>query len=219
MAKKSVECPVCGISVKVENIETHLRRVHPGREVDVDELDLPKVKKTRKAPRVPGTRTWSKWVALLIVIIVVAVVAVMLQPGEEGPEPNYAPDFQVIDVDGNTFSLNLNIGTAPILIQFFNPNGDDCKEMAPIMTNLSAHFGTSLKMVSLSERTEMEIRYFRNYYGADWVFAPTNPILYSQYGVGQLPHFVLVDKNGIIRWQESGILTLEHLIDVADDWM
>ncbi|MCK5292034.1 MAG: redoxin domain-containing protein [Thermoplasmata archaeon] len=220
MAKNALECPVCGITVKVENVEAHLRKVHPGKKVDIDELDLPRVRKPKKATAVRGGRTWQKWVALIVVLIVVAVVVVLvLPPGEEEEEPNYAPNFEVNDaVDGDHFSLNLNIGPKPILIEFFNPNEEDSQEMASNMTNVSAAIGSSVTMVSLSVRMPSELSYFRGYYGADWTYAHAEPKVFQDYGISQLPTYVLVDKKGIIRWIQPGLILTEDLINLIEPW-
>lgn len=218
MAKNTFECPVCGITVKVENLEAHLRKVHPGKKVDVDELNLPRIRKPKKVTAVAGTRTWQKWVALLVVLIVVAVVVILVLPPDVEEEPNYAPNFEVNDVEGQHFSLNLNIGPKPILIEFFNPNEEDSKEMASNMTNVSAAFGSSVKIVSLSERIDSELRYFRDYHGADWTYAHAEPKVLQDYGVSQLPTYVLVDKKGIIRWIQPGLILTEDLIDLIEPW-
>lgn len=218
MAKNTFECPVCGITVKVENLEAHLRKVHPGKKVDIDELDLPRMRKPKKVRAVAGTRAWQKWVALMVVLIVVAVVVILVLPPGAEEEPNYAPNFEVNDVEGQHFSLNLNIGPKPILIEFFNPNEEDSKEMASNMTNVSAAFGSSVKIVSLSERIDSELRYFRDYYGADWTYAHAELKVLQDYGVSQLPTYVLVDKKGIIRWIQSGLILTEDLIDLIEPW-
>lgn len=220
MAKKTVECPVCGISVKVENVENHLRKVHPGKEVDIEELDLPRVKKPKRVGTYPGGRAWQKWAALVVVLVVVAVVVfLMLPPEVEEEEPNYAPNFEVNDVDEQHFSLNLNIGPRPILIEFFDSNEQDSKDMASVMTNLSANYGDQLKIVSLSWRIDLELIAFKNYYGADWIFAHAAQDIMDDYGVAQYPSYFLLDRSGIIRWQYAGGLFLEDMIDFIDPWI
>jgi hypothetical protein len=218
MAKKTIECPVCGISVKVENVENHLRKVHPAKKVDVQELDLPKVKKPKRAGAYPGGRAWQKWAALVVVLVVVAVAIFLMLPPEGEDEPNYAPNFEVNDVDGQHYSLNLHIGPRPILIEFFDSNEQDSKDMASVMTNLSAHYGSQLEIVSLSWRIDLEIKAFRNYYGADWTFAPDSQNVIDDYGVTEYPSYVFVDRSGIIRWEFTGKMILEDMTGFIDPW-
>ena len=220
MAKKTVECPVCGISVKVENVENHLRKVHPGKEVDVEELDLPKVKKPKRAGTYPGSRAWQKWAALIVVLVVVAVVVfLILPPEDEEEELNYAPNFEVNDVDEQHFSLNLNIGPRPILIEFFDSNEVDSRDMASVMTNLSAQYGSQLKIISLSWRIDLELIAYRNYYGADWIFAHASQDIMDDYGVAEYPSYFLLDTSGIIRWEFTGKMFLEDMVDFIDPWV
>lgn len=218
MAKKTVECPVCGISVKVENVENHLRKVHPGKEVDIEELDLPRVKKPKRVSTYPGSRAWQKWAALVVVLVVVAVVIFLMLPPEE-EEPNYAPNFEVNDIDGKLFSLNLNIGPRPILIEFFDSNEQDSRDMASVMTNLSANYGDRLKIVSLSWRSDLELIAFKSYYGADWTFARASQNVMDDYGVAQYPSYVLLDTSGIIRWEFTGKMFLEDMVSFIDPWV
>ncbi len=218
MAKKTIECPVCGISVKVENVENHLKKVHPGKKVDTGELNLPKVKKPKRSRAVPGVRTWQILVALIAVVIVVVAAVMLTLPPEEEEEPDYAPNIEVNDVYGVHYSLNSEIGYQPILIQFFDPNGETCKDQASVLTNLSAHFGPDLKMISLSYRVDSEVKYFREYYGADWIFAHAPDSVLSDYGVSGHPHFVLLDNKSIIRFEYTGPLQLEDLIDIIGPW-
>jgi hypothetical protein len=220
MAKKTVECPVCGISVKVENVENHLKKVHPGKKVDVEELDLPRVKRPKRIGAYPGSRAWQKWAALVVVLVVVAVVVLlMLPPGEEEEEPNYAPNFEVNDTDGQHFSLNLNIGPRPILLEFFDSNEVDSKDMASVMTNLSAQYGSQLKIVSLSWRIDLELIAFKSYYGADWTFAHASQDVIDDYGVTEYPSYFLLDTSGIIRWEFTGKMYLEDMTGFIDPWI
>lgn len=218
MAKKTVECPICGISVKVENVEAHLKKVHPGKKVDTDELDLPKVKKAKKAKGPPGVKAWQIVTVLVAIIIIVVAVVVLTLPPEEEAEPNYAPNIEVNDVYGVHYSLNSQIGYQPILIIFFNPAGDVCKDQASILTNLSAHFGSDLKMLSLSYRVDSEVKHFREYYAADWTFAHVSDTILSSYGVSGYPYYVLLDNKGIIRWQYTGPRYLQDFIDIIEPW-
>jgi hypothetical protein len=218
MAKKTIECPVCGISVKVENVKAHLRKVHPGKKVDTEDLDLPKVKKPKRAKGPPGVKVWQILTALIVVIIVIAVAVVLTLPPEEEEEPNYAPNIEVNDVYGVHYSLNSQIGYQPILIQFFDPAGQTCKDQASVLTNLSAHFGYNLKMLSLSYRVDSEVKYFREYYGADWIFAHAPENVISDYGVTGHPHYILLDTKGIIRWEHTGPRLLQDFIDVIGPW-
>ncbi len=220
MTRKTIECPVCEITVKVENVKNHLRKVHPGKKVDVEELDLPRVKKPKRVGAYPGSRAWRKWAALVVVLVVLAVVVFLMLPPEDGEEePNYAPNFEVNDVDDKHFSLNLNIGSRPILIEFFDANEDDSRDMASVMTNLSAQFGSQLKIVSLSWRLSPELKVYRNYYGADWIFAHAPQNIIDDYGVTEYPTYFLLDKSGIIRFQFAGKIFLEDFAGIIDPWV
>jgi peroxiredoxin len=212
MVKEKTECPVCGISVKAENLQNHVGKVHPGQDVD-----LPEVKK-KKAKRADAylERKWPKWAAIVVVIVVLLIVVVVLLPPEEEEPGTPAPDFTVVDVDDNVFQLNAHIGPSPILIEFINPLGSRCKTMAGVLNNLTLHYGVSLEILALSKQTESQLIQFRDTYGNDWTFASVGSEIFTDYGVSGLPHFVLVDKKGFIRYEASGIVTLDELISEID---
>lgn len=215
MAKEKMECPVCGISVKAENIEAHLKNVHPTKDVEIPELAKKKRKRVKKAA---VHRTWPKWAGVLVVLIVVIATVLLLLPAPEEEPPNYAEPFFVIDVDGNEYDLNAGIGSQPILIEFFNPLGGLCKQMAPILNDLKLHFGNQLDIVSLSTASEADIIQFCEAYGSGWTFAHVSSGLLDDYGVTGLPHFVVVDKSGIIRFEDSGLITLDELKSAIEPW-
>jgi peroxiredoxin len=213
MAKNTIECPVCGISVKVENVENHLRKVHPGKKVDIEELNLPKVKKP-KARAIPGTRTWPKWAALVVVLIIVAVAVVLSLP-QPAEEVKQAPNIEFNDPEGNHFSLNSHIGSTPILLEFFHTGEEDSEQHAFILQNLSASFGNDLLIFSLSPRTVDEVRYFRDSRKFDWTFASVPAYVLDTYDVANFPSVVIIDKKGIIKVEETGVVPL----DVMEGWV
>lgn len=209
MGKEKTECPVCGISVNVENLQNHVGRVHPGQKVDLPEVKKKKAKKRRAASL---DRKWPKWAALAVVIVVLLIAVVVLLPPGEEESGTLAPDFSVVDVDDNVFHLNAHIGSRPILIEFINPLGSRCKTMAGILNDLTLHYGVSLEIVALSRQTESDLVEFRDTYGNDWTFASVGSEIFGDYGVSGLPHFALVDKKGIIRYEADGLIALDELI-------
>lgn len=216
MAKEKMECPVCGISVKIENLENHVRKVHPGKEVELPKI---KKKKAKRAKVYLVGRAWPKWAALgVVLLVIIVIIAILALPGEEPEHANYAPDFYVVDVDGNPYNLNSRIGPRPILIEIFCTAGSPCKAMAPVLNNLSAHYGDRLEMISLSMSTEFEISEFRDTYSNDWTFAHVSSEIYEKYGSPGFPHFVVVDKKGIIRHETTGVVTLQELKNAIDPW-
>ncbi|MEE9115441.1 MAG: hypothetical protein V3U09_00925, partial [Thermoplasmata archaeon] len=75
------------------------------------------------------------------------------------------------------------------------------------------------KIVSLSWRSDLELIAFRNYYGADWIFARASQDIIDNYGVTEYPAYFLLDRSGIIRWQFAGKILLEDFVGVIDPWV
>jgi hypothetical protein len=88
---------VCGTPIKLENLEKHMKRVHPKEKVDLEysgdeseELERAKVKEKRYTGT--SSRTLYAIAAIIIVIIVVAAAMIYL-PSEE--QPSKTPSVQV----------------------------------------------------------------------------------------------------------------------------
>lgn len=219
MAKEKIDCPVCGISVKIENIENHLKKVHPSKKVEVPEIGKKAKKKKKVAPIGRGRAKRAALGTVLAIAIIIVIAAVMIQSPPSEETPNYAPDFYATNIDGGTYyNLYDHIGPNPILLQFFCTAGAPCVEMAPTMVGLSQHYGDDLEIVSLSLSTVSEIQDFRSTYGGNWVFGHITSQVFDKYGSPGFPHFVVVDKQGIIRYEHTGVLSLDDLKNAIEPW-
>ena len=107
------KCPVCDVSVKIENLERHVRDQHPRAEIDPSELLTEGERATIKAVGPPRTTVRPSLtmrgkviigVAAIVILLVLAVIIVNpfrtgLRPGQE------APDFSLVASDGSPVSL------------------------------------------------------------------------------------------------------------------
>ena len=131
----SVKCPVCGVSVKAENLERHLRNQHPREQVDLSEVlsekDREAVAET-KAPTRAGLTRGGKRMLLVVGLVVAALIALVIVL------PLLTPlntDFTLPSTDGTTVSLPSWRGS-PVLVEFMDLDCPYCQEEAPLLVTL-----------------------------------------------------------------------------------
>jgi len=213
---KMKECPVCGIRVKLENLESHIKKVHPRVDVaahltDEDKTDIKIAKKKEKKVAKPfEDQERKKWAvaAILVAVVVVTIVILMssIPPGGPGCdlEGEDAIDFVRGDVDGIPYNLNEHIGLKPILIEFFATECSACITMASTMHDLYEYYGygEDVEFVSISSSPEdsvQRVSAFRGLHDTNWTHIWDSSFnLASEYCVPGTPTFVLIDTDGTI---------------------
>ncbi len=211
------KCPVCGVSVKAENLERHVRNQHPKEHVDLSETlteeDRKAIKEQRSGGR-PGLTTGGKRM-IAIVAVVVAVILVVLVAYEliapSGPTPgNPAPQFTLTSVDGTTVSLAAWKGS-PVLIEFMDVDCMYCQEEAPVLSSLYGNYSSTVKFVSVDINfegqadTPTRIQSFSANYNTPWPYCldPSGTVQ-SAYKVTSTPTIYIVDKKGNIYQEATG---------------
>jgi peroxiredoxin len=213
------ECPVCGIRVRLDNLEGHLKKVHPNVKVDAlltdnDKTDIKIAKKKiKKQSRPFEERERKKWVIAGVLVVILVLVAIFLMssipPGDAGCalEGEDAILFTIGDVDGNAYDLNSHIGSKPILIEFFATECSACVSMAPTMNSLYEYYGwgEDVEFVSISSHPDdsiQNVRGFRDVHASNWTHIWDSSFdLASEYCVPGTPAFVLIDTDGTIaKW-------------------
>lgn len=213
------ECPVCGIRVKLENIEGHIKKVHPSAKVDavLSEDDKTSIKiakkKVQKTAQPFEDRERKRWIGagLVIAVIVVALVFYLSTLPVGGPGCDLEGEDAILftrgDVDGVPYDLNAHIGSKPILIEFFYTQCSACLSMAPVMDDLYAYYewGAEVEFVAISSDSRdstSDVRNYRDAHGSNWTFIwDSSTAIASDYCVPGTPTFVLIDTDGTIaKW-------------------
>lgn len=228
------ECPVCGIRVKLENMEGHLKKVHPRAKVDTilteeDKTDIKIAKKKQKKQARPfEDQERRKWAITAIIIVVIVILAIfllsMLQDGGPGCdlEGEDAILFTRGDVEGNQYSLNAHIGPRPILIEFFYTECGACISMAPTMNALYANYnyGEDVEFVSISSHNEDSVENVRAYmisHGSNWTHIWDSSFnLATEYCAPGTPTFVLIDTDGTIAEWWYKTRSYDDMISIID---
>ncbi len=84
-------CPVCGVSVKLANLESHIGRVHPGERVEaaLTKEERQEVTASRTEPG-PMSSTGGRAALVVVVLLVISVLAYAFWPSAAPDEPTDA---------------------------------------------------------------------------------------------------------------------------------
>src|SRR6266567_8613620 len=127
----ATKCPVCGVSVKLENLERHVRTQHPRAEIDLTQTLSPQQRRELDAQKRAGrpqlTRTGKRLIAIVAVVIASILVLIVLNTfGNVGIAPGQlAPDFTLPTSDAGSITLS-SLRGRPVLLEFMDIDCPHC---------------------------------------------------------------------------------------------
>ena len=205
------KCPVCGVAVKLENLERHLRDKHPRSGVDPGSIftdeerqAAARVQHAAATPRI--TRKGVRLIAIVAASIAAILVLVILNPfGNVGPGiGQIAPDFSIRNTSGTTVSLSSYRGSV-VLVEFMDIDCPACQAELPTLVSLYANY-SSVRFLSINVQfvgnpeTDAEVAAWAVNGGATWSYAVDfSGSVQSRYGITGTPTSFVVDPNGLIR--------------------
>ena len=225
------KCPVCGVSVKVENLERHIRNQHPHEDVSLESAlsaeERQEVERRRAAKAPLFTQKGLRLVAVVAVILVAVVLLIALNPfNAEGPGVGQvAPDFTLSATTGGTFTLSAYRGT-PVLLEFMDVDCPACQvEAQDGLSPLFTTYGASVRFLSVDVNfvgapdTVARIEAFRAQYNTPWLYGLDSArTIQGAYGVRSTPTTFVLDRNGVVLNVFVGIAgyaTLAQALDAA----
>lgn len=175
-------CPECGASVKIENIDRHIARAHPGKRVDFG-LSAEEKAAAAKPRRHSGVGRREKLLYPLVsVLVIVAVIVAALAFGGVGNTPDTgfpgerAPDFTLPTAEGEV-SL-ASFANQVVFLDFMDTDCHICQQETPrLLVDLHQAYRDRVVFLSVCVRfigaadTFGDIEQFRITYGAQWPYA------------------------------------------------
>ncbi len=206
------KCPVCGVSVKLENLERHVKNQHPRETVDVPSIlsqeERKQADRARAAARPTVTRKGLQRIGIIAVVVAVLLAVVILNPFRGvGPQVGQvAPDFNLETSTTGTISLSSYRGS-PVLLEFMDVDCGACQADAPILVSVFNSFsGRGVRFLTVSlinfvppADTKETVEGFRTQYGTNWVYAMDfSGSTQQTYLVDRTPTTFILDRNGVI---------------------
>lgn len=175
------QCPLCGASIKVENIDRHVARAHPGKKVDFD-LSEEEKGAVEKPRRKVGLRQREKLlypVVAAIVIVAVIIVAISFAgPGGNGVGPGErAPTFSLPGSQGDVDLADH--ANSVVFLEFMDTDCHFCQEgTLEYLVQLYKDYRDRVDFISVDVRfigprtdTLQHIQEFQLLTNASWSYA------------------------------------------------
>jgi peroxiredoxin len=157
-------------------------------------------------------RYLAPFIALTLVVILVIIL--IGAPGLFTSVGDKAPNFKVTDIDGNTIELKDYRGKVVVLDLMATWCGPCIVEMEHLRDLYEKYNGTDVVIMSIDidpKETTEQLREFKDEYGDDWIFARDTDDIGTKYNVNYIPKMVVIDKEGKISYENTGVTSFSKL--------
>ncbi len=130
-----------------------------------------------------------------MMLVSVGAVASVLPSGD-----SEVPDFEMVDVDGNEFSLS-DLRGKVVYLEFMATWCSDCKKLTKELKDVYSHFGDDIVMISLDtdkRENPEQLKAYADENGAKWIFAFPKDfnMVRDTFKLEKIPKSYIIDKNG-----------------------
>jgi thiol-disulfide isomerase/thioredoxin len=202
-------CPVCGSPVKVENLERHLKKVHPGEDIYIDlSKDEQKKTKAMKRRRV-SRREGTVFAGIAIAITAIIILAFIYRPPSDGIE--IPPPFETLDViSGATIRLPEDFYYEVVFLEFFSTDCAHCRDFVSTLNRLYDNYSSDVNFVSIdvkTDDTEQDIRDFiEETSSREWTYAiDISGDITKDYRVDSWPRSFIIDLRGSVQGEVAKV--------------
>lgn len=224
------KCPVCGVSVKAENLERHVRNQHPREQVDLSETlteeDRQAIKERKSGGRSGLTQGGRRLLVIVGVVIVVVIVAAIGLQYLARPAINpgsLAPDFTLSSTDGATITLSAWRGS-PVVIEFMDVDCPFCQQEAPTLSILYQNYSArGVHFVSIdvnfdgADDTPSRITDFKTTYSTPWPYCLDSLAgVAAKYGVSSTPTSFVINKDGTVNVKLVGVQPIGNFVSALN---
>ncbi len=219
-------CPVCGASVKVENLDRHVARAHPGQRVDfalTEEEEAVKLRRRRRPSLRSTERLLYPVVAVVIVVAVVLGVVLFLSSPPGSPPGTQASDFVLPSDEGGSVHL-ADFRGGVVLLDFMDTDCGFCQsETANVLVPLHETYSDRVTFLSVDVGTIVppadtmgDILTFKSVYGATWTYVLDDGTVAPKYGVSVTPWTFVLNSDLTIHSSFRGSTPYTSLSDALD---
>lgn len=161
---------------------------------------------------------WNKKKVLALAVIGVLSISIVVSRSFWYSQTEYAkglaPDFSLVDIDGNSFTLSSHRGKV-VILDFMALGCGTCRsEILELESVWTLHNKTIvIASIIIDFETNERIRTFRNSYSnATWIWITDTANVAEAYDVNLIPKTVIIDKNGIIEFTHVGWVNSQTLL-------
>ncbi len=132
-----------------------------------------------------------------------------------------APDFTLVDPDGNEFSLSDFEGEKVVVLEFMNMRCGTCKnfEEDSLKSYCNDNMPEDVEVISLTQtKNADDDELMERTEEMGWDFIKGKNEITDAFGADRSPTIVIIDKDGMITFSESGTMSqseLEEKINAA----
>lgn len=171
-----------------------------------------RVERERQERAVARKRQLRLVAVAAVVALLAAGIGYLLVNSPGGSSPgSLAPNFTLVDSNGNTFSLSQFRGKPVVL--FFMTTSDWCLpckvETRDHLRPLDDTYGSRIQVISIEmlpqDRSDTDLNAYGATYSTPWIYArdTATPRVSTLYGVTTLSTVIIVDLAGSIRFRQS----------------
>jgi len=127
---------------------------------------------------------------------------------------NEAPDFTLTDTDGNEFNLSDYEGKKVIVLEFMNMKCGTCKnfEKDTIKNYHNESMPESVEVISVTQTKNADNNELaERSEEMGWRFMKGSSEMTDAFGAESSPTIVIIDKDGMVTFSESGIMSQSEL--------
>lgn len=133
------------------------------------------------------------------------------------------PDFEHASLDGQYVRASDFDGRV-VLVNFWATWCAPCVREMPLLQAAAEEHGENLTVVGIAVDEPGGVRAFVEELGISYpILVGTSDVMETNRAwgntAGALPYTVLVDRDGVIRWQHLGEVTADMLTAKIDDWL
>jgi len=133
------------------------------------------------------------------------------------------PPFRHASVDGQYLTA-ADFDGQPLLVNFWATWCAPCRREMPLLNDISQSYAGQLNVIGIAVDEPGPVVEFVNALGIEYpVLVGSSDVVATQRAwgnaAGALPYTVLIDDQGIIRWQHLGEVTKAELEPVLADWL
>ena len=125
-----------------------------------------------------------------------------------------APDFSLTDTEGNEFSLSDYEGEKVLVLEFMNMNCGTCKnfEKDAMKSYCNESMPEDVEVISVTQtKNTDESKLAERSDEMGWRFMKGSDEMTDTFGADRSPTVVIIDKEGIITFLESGSMSKSEL--------